>query len=93
MGLPRVSLNVAANGATDIDGGFFASLGITSVTPTAGDATLHEGLVVYNVATGTNSMAVGNLYAEVEICPGMYVWKGTVWERVSYTDCQTGVTP
>jgi len=88
--LPRVNLDVtaSANSSDVIDKRFYLSLGLSLTT--AGDAVKHTGLMIYNLtpATGSANTSANNLFAEDNICPGVYTWTGEKWTRVMSTECQ-----
>ncbi|MDU1891125.1 MAG: hypothetical protein E6767_10570 [Dysgonomonas sp.] len=81
--LPRVKLDMSYSpidntNQTQVSECFLKSLGISSPTTAGTDAKQHEGLTIYNILTQTASNAI---FMDKKICPGIYTWTGTQWER------------
>ena len=86
FGLPRVSLGTTGYAAGDnSDTRLLKSLGLTGV---ATDASLHTGLMIFNVTESTISGNATNTFAENTICKGVYVWMGDKWSRAMVSPCQ-----
>ena len=86
LGLPRVALNATATPTTDMDKGFYLSLGLSTPASITGHAAMHEGLTVYNTTSASTSSV---LYHDMRICPGIYVWIGDKWKRSMSDMCHT----
>jgi len=82
--LPRVALDVAGSTSGTVGEKLRKSLRLPASETT--DASSHIGLIVYN--TQSINKATGSPFAENKICPGVYVWTGTLWVRTMTSECQ-----
>lgn len=83
--LPRVEFDVTTSNTGNINNKLKRSLKITDSSVIT--ASVHTGLMVYNVAPNTN-VASGAPFADTKVCPGVYIWNGDKWERLMSTQCQ-----
>jgi len=83
--LPRVSLNSTSSTSGNVNQKLRTSLGLPTTVTT--DALVHTGLMIYNVATN-NSVSTNAPFGERKICPGVYVWNGSVWMRMMHEECK-----
>ncbi|MDU1892921.1 MAG: hypothetical protein E6767_19755 [Dysgonomonas sp.] len=85
--LPRVELDMAGSNTSvgSVDKRFLYSLKLTSLAATTGDALKHEGLAIFNLSKETVD---NDIFMDNKICPGIYTWTGTQWERSMPDYCE-----
>ncbi|WP_029906766.1 hypothetical protein [Prevotella sp. 10(H)] len=84
--LPRVELDPTnSNSGTDASK-LVASLKLTLPLGTPFDAADHAGLMVYNITT--KAVTSNAPFSQNKICPGVYIWNGSLWERMMSTECK-----
>jgi len=84
--LPRVELDAVGSASGSIEQKLISSLKITLPPGTIIDAPQHTGLTVYNISD--SPVTSGTPFAETKICPGVYVWDGSRWQRAMKDECQ-----
>lgn len=84
--LPRVELDAVNSVSGTIAQKLLNTLKLTLPSGITFNAEQHTGLMVYNINTQT--VASGAPFSENKVCPGVYVWNGSSWNRLMAKECE-----